>query len=201
MQLEARLQQVAEWQRSFETASVALLRDFALPCDERGVREEVVGEVLGAEIVVSACQIEELTGECLGALDVAEGDQHLADADKSPHLATTITEGTVRNKALVEGFERARFVVRRVDQQPAELVESIRSLAVVGQPVPGRDGVVEMSSAASYVAYSRQELAGGCEGACTCPLVGDRGAEDRLEPAGTFREVRMRKLVPESDRR
>ena len=92
LHLEARLQQVTEWKRSFETPSVALFRDFALSCDERAVREEVVGEVLGAEIVVGACQIEELARERFGALDFAEGHQHLADADESACLATTISE-------------------------------------------------------------------------------------------------------------
>ena len=118
----------------------------------------------------------------LGALDFAEGHEHLADADESARLATTIAEASVRSKALLEGSERARFVVRRVDEQPAELVERIRSLSVVGQPLPGRDRVIEMSSAALDVAESRQELAGGCEGARACPLVGHRGA--RGQPRG-----------------
>ena len=86
-----------------------------------------MSEVLGAWIRLRACQREQLVGECFGALDVAECDERLADADERPGFAADVAEAAAESDALLERRERSRFVSGCVDEEPAELVERVRS--------------------------------------------------------------------------
>ena len=123
LHLEARLEHVPKGQGCFEAAPVARFRRLAISGDQRAVGVEVVGEVLGARIVVSPRELQQVVRQRLGALDLAEGDEHLADTDERVHLAAAVAEGAAEGEALLERRERRLVLARVVDQQPAEAVQ------------------------------------------------------------------------------
>src|SRR5205823_1247959 len=90
---------------------------------------------------------EQLLRERLGALDVAQRDQHLADADERARLPGAVTELTAELAALLERLQRAGVVAGVVDEQPAERVERRGELARVAEVVPETDRVVELHPA------------------------------------------------------
>ena len=111
LHLEARLDHVPERKRRAQALAVALLGLRRVAADQRAVGEEVVREVLGAR--VARGPLEQLARERLGSLDVAERDEHLADADERAGLSGRIAELAAELEALLEGRQRGRVVCRR----------------------------------------------------------------------------------------
>ena len=80
-------------------------------------------EVLGAVVAVGACEREQLLRELLGSLDLALGDQNLADADECTRLDPAIAQCAPDGEALVEGAQRLDVVLPAEEQHPAECIE------------------------------------------------------------------------------
>ena len=84
-------------------------------------------EVLRTGVVVCTGELEQLDRQRLGALDLAERDEHLADADERARLASAVGEAAAEGETLLECGECALLVAHVVDQQPAERIQSVRS--------------------------------------------------------------------------
>ena len=110
LHLEARLDDVAQRKRGPQALAVALLGLRRVAADERAVGEEVVREVLGARI--AARPLEQLARHRLRALDLAQRDEHLADADERARLAGRVAELAAELEALAR-TPRARPGRRR----------------------------------------------------------------------------------------
>ena len=157
LHLEARLDDVAERKCGPQALAVALLGLDRVATDQRAVGEEVVAEVLGARVVTRA--LEKLPRHRLGTVDVAERDEHLADADERPSLSRGVAELAAKLEALLERRQRTGVVAGVVDEGPAEGVEGRRKLVPVAELVPERDRLLELHSPALDVSVPGGESA------------------------------------------
>jgi hypothetical protein len=81
----------------------------------------VVREVLGPRI--AACPLEQLEGQTLRARDLAQCDEHLADADECTRLTSRVSKLTAKVEASLERLQRRLVLAGVVDEQPPERVE------------------------------------------------------------------------------
>ncbi len=196
LNLEARLEDVPEWERSFEASPVSDLGHVAVARDERAVGQEVVREMLCTRVVVRAGELEQLDRQRLGPLDLAECDEHLADADERARLASAVAEAAAEGETLLECGECTLVVAHVVDEQPAERIQSVCTLDVVAEGRPRGDRPGQSSSTAVDVAEPRRELAGGDERTGAREIVGRTAFERSIDASPSLVEVRVREPEP-----
>ena len=124
LHLEARLDDVSEWERRSQ-ARGSVPRRLALALDQCAVGEEVEREVLGARI--SPCHFQELARQRGGSLDLPHRDEHLADAAQSSPLARPVGKPRRISRLFSNASSAPVVVTGCVDEHPAERVESGRS--------------------------------------------------------------------------
>lgn len=97
--------------------------------------------MLGAQVVTGAP--EQLARQRLGALHLAERDEHLAHADERTGLAGGIPELAPDLHGFLECLERSGLVAGVVDAGPAERVKGRCELVPLADLTPEADRLVE----------------------------------------------------------
>src|SRR4051794_14607280 len=192
--LDARLDDVADFERSSKTLPITLLRFPAVAADQRAVREEVHCEVRRPDVAVRS--LEQVVGECFGTLNLAERNEDLADTDERPRLAHMLAELMPDRVRLLEDRKRRSVVAGVIDEEPSERLECGCGFLPVAELLPTSHRVYQSHPALVDQSDARRQRAGCRQRSCQSPAVLVRSGDCRPQAGVTLGEVAAREPEP-----
>jgi hypothetical protein len=145
---------------------------------------------------IAGCPLEQLKRESFRARDLAQRDEHLADADERTRLATRVSKLTAQLEASLEHLQRRSLVSGVVDEQPPERVECGGELLPIVEGVPGLDSSLEQSPARLGVAAASGESTGCGQGTGTVRGLVSHLRDRPGQPIAALGEVAVREPEP-----